>query len=694
MADACSLSVMGDVLGSGTANWPRARRAGARTRLVCSITSEDVLIMTDTLMCRFAVRTDGAVASGARCECAKRGMLQVKFSPKHKIVAAEMMFDVMGFMQQLQRSLGDGVPMPLVPNTLEMARQPSADARVITTSDPPFVIASVNEAWCDLCGFRPEEVEGRTLRDIQGPRTDLAALRRALKDVALGRPACVTLVNYKKGDRPFINALRMYPLTSEIDYVTHYLGVLQEQPVDAGGPGGPATLDWPVSASDGGDGPAVAAGDEAAGIGASAAAAIAAALACASASVSAAAAVEGVAVAAGGTATATMTAVAAECGGVIAMTDLEKPASAGGAAAPGAATVAAAAAAALDAATSSTQRAEALAATPAADGTAPEVLSPETGGAVTAVGAGAVGGAPEEQASGSGPMAALAARGGKSTRGAATAAAAAAGGAVAAASSGRTTRGAARARGLRGANTSTPPSAASATTAPAAAANTAAANGATAHTAAANCAAANIAAVAGASGAGGELTGAVPIPVVAAVSAPVPDSSPRDGQQMMTAVPPAMLMGPGGGGMMGLGPAGSVGMGGGMGLGVGVGLPPYGGPGANLWSQSLVSQPGGGFGGGFGGGPPGLPGLGGLGGIAGMGLPGMMTPEQAQQLMGWSLAFLPPPQPAPPQPQGPGAAGSGPGGPMPFFAQMGMPGLGASLGGGADGVGVGKRQFG
>ena len=36
--------------------------------------------------------------------CVQHGMLQCRFNKQNKMVAAEMMFDVMGFMQQLQVS--------------------------------------------------------------------------------------------------------------------------------------------------------------------------------------------------------------------------------------------------------------------------------------------------------------------------------------------------------------------------------------------------------------------------------------------------------------------------------------------------------------------------------------------------------------------------------------------------------------
>ena len=55
------------------------------------------------MMCSWEVQTDNAVACGCQCECVQRGMMRIKFDDMNKLVMCEVMFDVMGFMQQMQQ---------------------------------------------------------------------------------------------------------------------------------------------------------------------------------------------------------------------------------------------------------------------------------------------------------------------------------------------------------------------------------------------------------------------------------------------------------------------------------------------------------------------------------------------------------------------------------------------------------------
>ncbi|CAM9918459.1 unnamed protein product [Discosporangium mesarthrocarpum] len=68
-------------------------------------------------MCRWMMRMENAVESSERFELFSYGMLAATFSPENRIVSLELMFDVMSFMQQLQRSCGNG-DFRVVPNTV------------------------------------------------------------------------------------------------------------------------------------------------------------------------------------------------------------------------------------------------------------------------------------------------------------------------------------------------------------------------------------------------------------------------------------------------------------------------------------------------------------------------------------------------------------------------------------------------
>lgn len=63
------------------------------------------------------MKTENAMDCGAQCEVFSHGMLKSQFAPDNRIKKLELEFDVMSFMQQLQRALGGG-EFRVVPNTV------------------------------------------------------------------------------------------------------------------------------------------------------------------------------------------------------------------------------------------------------------------------------------------------------------------------------------------------------------------------------------------------------------------------------------------------------------------------------------------------------------------------------------------------------------------------------------------------
>ena len=102
LADVASLAVMLRSIG----------RIGERGRATIKARyysgPEDTAISGDTLMARWMFKTEDAVVCGALCECHKQGMLKATFSANQKLSRLELLFDVMSFMQQLQRASGSG----------------------------------------------------------------------------------------------------------------------------------------------------------------------------------------------------------------------------------------------------------------------------------------------------------------------------------------------------------------------------------------------------------------------------------------------------------------------------------------------------------------------------------------------------------------------------------------------------------
>mmetsp|Transcript_51646 Transcript_51646/g.117606 ORF Transcript_51646/g.117606 Transcript_51646/m.117606 type:complete len:573 (-) Transcript_51646:417-2135(-) len=235
IADVRSEAICVESIGAPSPRWKAARARGERVSAQYALV--DLAVAEDSLMAKWVFATRNAVSAGAECECRLDGMLRCTFTPQNKILSAEFSFDVMALMQQLQCAATPADSMvqsevPIVPNTLQMASLQSQECRVITSARPPYQIVQANPAWTQLCGYASEEVEGRNLGIMQGPATDRAAVARFMADVHAGRPAAMTVTNYKKDGRPFDNYVRVYPLSSSMGSsgVTHLMALLEELP--------------------------------------------------------------------------------------------------------------------------------------------------------------------------------------------------------------------------------------------------------------------------------------------------------------------------------------------------------------------------------------------------------------------------------------------------------------------------------
>ena len=202
------------------------------------INDDDMILMEDYLMCPFVFRSANAIQCGACYECVMPGMLRATFSSHNKLVSMEMIYDAMGFMQQLERASGNEGTAQIVAGSLEMALDPNAkEARVMTLATPPYLIVNVNEMWTRITGYTQVEVEGvEYLSLMQGEGTVPEAMERPgkpvhkLEEVAKGRPACSTNIHYDSNGRDFIEFVASYPLTNANDEITHILHVSKELP--------------------------------------------------------------------------------------------------------------------------------------------------------------------------------------------------------------------------------------------------------------------------------------------------------------------------------------------------------------------------------------------------------------------------------------------------------------------------------
>jgi PAS domain S-box-containing protein len=105
------------------------------------------------------------------------------------------------------------------------------DRRAIVVTEPssPFRIIAVNRQWEDLCGYTQKESKGETLSQlIQGPHTNVAAVRSVVQKASKVGGASAVVSNYSKDGREFRNRLQVGPLKDHKGNITHFVGVLEE----------------------------------------------------------------------------------------------------------------------------------------------------------------------------------------------------------------------------------------------------------------------------------------------------------------------------------------------------------------------------------------------------------------------------------------------------------------------------------
>ena len=106
----------------------------------------------------------------------------------------------------------------------------SFNSIVITEADPGYPIIYVNSAFCELTGYGPHEVMGKSPSILQGPKTDPEVLQRLNQNIADGELFYGQAINYRKDGSEFMMEWKIAPIRNEKDEITHYLAIQREVP--------------------------------------------------------------------------------------------------------------------------------------------------------------------------------------------------------------------------------------------------------------------------------------------------------------------------------------------------------------------------------------------------------------------------------------------------------------------------------
>ena len=89
---------------------------------------------------------------------------------------------------------------------------------------PDNPLEVVNQAFCDLTGYREGEVVGRNCRFLGGVGTDGSARDEIRSAIGDARPVLTELLNYRSDGTPFRNGVMIAPLLNDDGDVQYFLG--------------------------------------------------------------------------------------------------------------------------------------------------------------------------------------------------------------------------------------------------------------------------------------------------------------------------------------------------------------------------------------------------------------------------------------------------------------------------------------
>ena len=111
---------------------------------------------------------------------------------------------------------------------LESSIDESFNSVIITEAGKGYPIVYVNPAFCEMTGYGPHEVMGKSPAILQGDETDPKVIQQLNEDLAAGRLFHGRAVNYKRDGSTFIMEWKIVPIHGRDKKVTHYLAIQRD----------------------------------------------------------------------------------------------------------------------------------------------------------------------------------------------------------------------------------------------------------------------------------------------------------------------------------------------------------------------------------------------------------------------------------------------------------------------------------
>lgn len=110
---------------------------------------------------------------------------------------------------------------PGVPRVSDVCDRVAHRPAVLVSGSSPHCVVDANDKWLETCKFKREQVIGKTLKILQGPRTEKEQLAKLMRAVQEKSRVQVMLTNYDATRNAFHNKLTIEPV--EMNGVAYFL---------------------------------------------------------------------------------------------------------------------------------------------------------------------------------------------------------------------------------------------------------------------------------------------------------------------------------------------------------------------------------------------------------------------------------------------------------------------------------------
>jgi PAS domain S-box-containing protein len=118
--------------------------------------------------------------------------------------------------------------LEIMKRLLHSSLEYSFNSIMITEAAKGYPIIYVNPTFCEMTGYSPSELLGKSPSILQGPKTDPKVLKRLAQDISVGRLFHGRAVNYRKDGSEFMMEWKIAPIRNAAGEISHYLAIQKD----------------------------------------------------------------------------------------------------------------------------------------------------------------------------------------------------------------------------------------------------------------------------------------------------------------------------------------------------------------------------------------------------------------------------------------------------------------------------------